>query len=231
MITAETFECFPLNGGTKSMVICELPIQSLSWLDYLGPIATASAALAAIVTLMALFTDSRRRSRPYIEAKLEVGFWGDGSADLIIENFGTTPARDITVTCDELEAATTNTAKELKRYFSKHRILRPGERIRLIWNNQPEGSVMESGLLVDPRTDIPELTTLKVAYRRQNLKGNPAKLFTPYREVFHLDASFKSVVPVTVGLPDRDNGDMTENHKDLRKGIELIARQIGELRR
>lgn len=228
MIIAESFTCTPFVDGAKTMATCDIPT---SWLDYLGPLATGLAALTAIITLVALLMDSRRRSRPYIEAKLEAGFWGDGAADLIIQNFGTTPARDIVVKCKELDKATTDMAKALRDYFAKHRILRPGERIRLIWNYQPEGTVLEDGSPIAKGTDIPALTTLNITYRRQKLNGKPAEFFEPYKETFHLDASFKSVAPVIVGLPNPKDKAITEDHKDIRKGFELIARQIGELRR
>lgn len=231
MITATTFECTAKDADSLSSIKCTAPGNLPTWLEYIGPIFTALAALVALITLVVLLVDSNRRSRPYLEAKLEAGFWGLGSADLIMINSGTTPAREIEIACKELDEATSATAMELKRYFSKNRILRPGERIRLVWNHQPEGVSFESGKLVDPLKDIPEIATLNISYRGQKLNGSPTRFSKPYRETFHLDATFKSVSPSATGLPDRDAKDMSKNHKDIRQGFELIARQISELRR
>lgn len=230
----ESLKCKVNESDVEAMLgNCSLLPDRVSWLDYLGPIATGVAALIAIITLAILITDSRRRSRPYIEARLEVGFWGDGAADLVLQNVGTTPARELSVKCEELNQATTKTAMELKRYFKKNRILRPGERIRLIWHyDLPRGRQEEDGIPIERLNDIPAVSTLNVTYRRQKINGKPTEHVKPYRETFNLDASFKSVSPVMTGLPDIKSSNLESRlHKDMRQGLELIARQISELRR
>lgn len=244
MITAESIACTSTIEPPSYVAFirewattlsCDLPDKTAldAFLELLAPLGTGLAAIVAVVSLILLVRDSGRRTRPYVEAKLEVGFWGQGAVDLIISNSGVTPARITKVECAQLGDKTTEVAGNLKKFFSKGYSLMPGERIRLIWDFRPEEhSVFEGGVKIDPEKDVPPEATLVIHYAAQKSNGQATKLLQRYRSTFNLDTSFKAVVPMLTGLPDVKKGeDVSGVHRDMRRGFELLATQIGELRR
>ncbi|GAB3079803.1 hypothetical protein [Pedococcus soli] len=76
------------------------PDQISAFWSGVGAIATAAAAIVAIVTLLALKQDSRDRTRPQMGAFLQPDVLTKATAILVVKNYGPTAAVNVKVTFD-----------------------------------------------------------------------------------------------------------------------------------
>lgn len=118
----------------------EVPDDVWSWLNANGgavsTIATVITALVAIGALYAAARDSRERSRPYLAAELVPARNSGSSVAFRIVNYGTTSARDISVTFDPPITATAddNPASNIRlRYERPVAHLSPGQSLGNVW--------------------------------------------------------------------------------------------------
>lgn len=149
-------------------------------------VATAVAAVTAMITLIALREDSADRTRPVVVADLEhpPAVYGNQGLDLVIRNAGATAAHDLRITFEPDPLIIDETDQEnprdrsradrlIKRFKHPFTVLPAGRRLRTnyFWSeadpNDPSGNKVWNG------NPVPDRLAVKLSYR-----GRGRKVFT-----------------------------------------------------
>lgn len=189
--------------------------------DAITAIATVATAIVAVVTLLALRADSKDRTRPFVVVDLEraPNSRGQGRLDLVLRNYGVTPARDLKVT------------------FTPHPITIAGDgrpavvakvlehRFRPVFHVLPAGRPIRAAYYIgvpDPKNPgstrndepLPDSFTVHVEYQGARTKK-------PYRDTFRL-----SVEDYWHETDGTTRSHPSSPDKDLVHAVENVVRQL-----
>jgi hypothetical protein len=189
------------------------PGQYSAFWTGVGALATAAAALVAIVTLLALKSDSRDRTRPVMGAYLQRHPLSHGTSELIVTNYGSTPACEVQVTFDPplpklegAEAAGKITPFLEKRYDQVIPTIAP--RMELINVYTVQGD----------RNDEPVPADFTITFTYADAKGRR------YKDAYRL--TVETLRNATNTNPS-DKPDGSDLPKRAVQAVEAIARGIG----
>lgn len=190
------------------------PEQISAFWSGVGAIATAAAAIVAIITLLALKKDSHDRTRPVMGAYLQAHPLSHGTSEFVVTNFGPTAACDITVTFDpplpKLEgpqAAGKLTPYLQQRYDQVIPTVAPA--MKLINLYQVGGDSNDE--------PVPDDFTVTFAYTDMGAKNR-------YEEAYRLSVQTLRNSSTTAPADKPDGSDMPKRQV---KALEAIARGLG----
>lgn len=187
----------------------------------LGPYANVISAFAAVVTaviaivaLSSTARDSRDRSRPLVFAMFREAEFSDSAFDLVIKNFGTSAARDLTVTF-EPQLTAEDRKDELtdfvaKRYDAPIPLLPPGGELTNTWWGG--GMSPNGGNELINRLSTPEEVAVTVSYKGNRLRR--------YSDTFQLSADTIKLRTYTVSSTS-----MPGRMKSITESLKSIATQ------
>lgn len=168
--------------------------------------------------------DSVEQTRPFVYAHLVPGIAGVGTWDLLLTNTGRSPARNLTIDCDEWPEKDDVFTAPLRTLFSTPRSLPPGATIRTFWKvgvSKP-GATWEDG--TSEPMGMAKGATLKLEYS----SDDPSK--PTYCDEYRLDDSILGQTPAAYRGPNPKQG-LDSAQQDLHSMLAAIASNIGELRR
>lgn len=184
-----------------------------------APLTTIVAiigVLFAMWNLKKISQDSHDRSRPYIALEPRPGIQLYGAIDLVVTNYGQSPAKNVVIKPQEpIEQREQDyILPHLNRFFGRCIHMAPNASFRIMWRSVYKDSI----------NGAPESTKLKVTYEghTRNLLGFTHK----YSEVIIVDTSFVDAAPApSEGAKNDYNGD--EQIKVL-KNIDLALRALNQ---
>jgi hypothetical protein len=145
-----------------------------AWVTVLVAVAAGTVALQQVREARKL---REEQSQPYVVAYIEPSRATEHLIDLVIRNFGSTAAYDITVDIEPRPQRTARNAKvEEVQLFSRLPVLVPGQEWRTLWDNGPDRA----------EANLPDHHTAIVRYsdsRKRQLPPLRSELdWTPYRQ-------------------------------------------------
>lgn len=147
--------------------------------DVISAFAAIVTAIIAVVALASTARDSRDRSRPLVMALFRESQHSDSSFELVVRNYGTSAARDLTVTFDppfdDEQRADDLTGVLAERYGKSIPLLPPGSELTNIWWS---GTSAGGGNELVNHLRTPDEVKVSVSY-----KGNR---WRRYRDTFTL---------------------------------------------
>jgi hypothetical protein len=193
------------------------PDQISAFWDGVSGVATASAAVVAILSLLALRRDSADRSRPQMSADLRPVALSRGTSELVIENVGQSVAKNVQVTFEPPlpdlkgpEAANKVTPFLRRRYEHAIPTIPPGRQLYNVYSVGVPGS--GNNLVNDEPT--PQDVTVTISY--ENARGK--------RFVDSYELSLRPLQNETESSPSNtDEKGMQRRHI---KALETIARAL-----
>jgi len=192
------------------------PDQLTAFWSGVAAIATVATGVVAIMTFLAIRSDSRDRSRPVMSADLLPLALTDGSSELVITNLGQSVARRVQVTFDpplpQLSGEARNglvTPYLRDRYLGELPVVGPGRQLRNVYSvGVPGGG---DDLVNDEPT--PDNITVKFVYEDSHGRE--------YRDEYPL--TLNMLMNETEHFPS--GGEETHGRRTV-KALEAIARSI-----
>jgi len=188
---------------------------------------TESTQLTALTALIGVFfalwnlwklsRDSRSRTRPYVYLEPKLGVQLNGQVDLVITNYGNTPAERIRITpLTPIEPHGDDDwmHKIIQSFLTKELFLGPRANIRVMWrsarNNRPAGA--------------PENIKLKVTYYGSGFW----RQHVPYKELVTVDTSYTQVAPEpSQGSVNENSDKQLEALKNINNALRALNMHIG----
>jgi hypothetical protein len=181
-----------------------------------GNVAAVASAAAAAVTLRRAGNNFREQSRPIVVVELRKHEFTKGLQEIVIINYGHTPARDVTVTFEpeikdpnpDSELVTTMTSALVRRLSRTISVLAPHVPIRQLYY-ATEGAPGGKGIM----EGVPAYAVATVRYT-----GTDG---TPYDDDFELDVRL-------VGLSSLVTGDDTPDarQRTIAESLAAIAKTL-----
>ncbi|NNM44591.1 hypothetical protein [Knoellia koreensis] len=195
-------------------MITYTPEQYSAFWSAVGALATLAAAVVAIMTLLALRRDSQDRTRPVMGAYLQAHPLSHGTSELVVTNYGPTPARDVRVIFDpplpKLEGAEARgkiTPFLEKRYDQVIPTVAPGMKLINVYT------------VMGDQNDEPVPNSFTISFSYTDMRGR-----TRYKDAYPL--SVETLRNSTSTSPsDKPGG--SDIPKRTAKALEAIARGIG----
>lgn len=200
-------------------MVCSIFLDLWSFLKTeAAPLTVLTAILGvifAVLNLMKLVSDSRERTRPYIALEPRLGVHLNGAIDLVVSNYGQSPAHNIKLKpLDVLEPGEKDyILPRLNKVFERSFFMAPHASFRLMWR-----SVKDSR-----QCGAPEVCLVEVTY--QSSKSNWLRRQQTYKEVVTVDTSFTMAAPASVTGATTHTG--TPEQKAL-KNINLAIRTLNQ---
>lgn len=237
-------------GGSIRYVALMLSIAAESPADllpaWIEAIATAVGVVVAIVAIALAYAqlrqttaqvrrasaqeaqDSEEQTRPYIGVDLVPGLAGHSIFDIVIENYGHSTARDVTLDLDadefKAQSAMDEIGPALGRFFSQGFDLAPGARRRVFWRLPDSESK-------SPRGDFgaPEAGQILIRYSWQ---PGDLRAIRRYEDHLRFDLSeYPNLAPrPSAGRESTEIG-AAAAIKNVVHALRAIAEHVGELRR
>lgn len=200
--------------------------------DWLASIATVLAAVVAVVAIIAAWVAAdkqlkaadaardqaekldRDRSQPSVVMFMEPSVASIALLDIVIKNYGLTPARDVRVTIEPWPEMARGHGSSTKTPISIPEVipmLAPGQEWRTMWDNG----------LVRKKTDLPELHTGTVTYTGID----DETLSTPSSMDWSIYMKRRTVTLYTIHDVAKSLREFSDVVKKVeRKGLEVVAR-------
>ncbi|WP_146751997.1 hypothetical protein [Microbacterium sp. SMR1] len=195
--------------------------------DVISAFAAIITAVIAVVALASTARDSRERSRPLVMALFREAEHSDSSFEFVVRNYGTSAARDLTVTFDppfsEEQRQDGLTDTLAKRYDRATPILPPGSELTNVWWAGGVTTTSHNELVNHMKT--PDEVTVSVSY-----KGNR---WRRYSDTFtlHVDAIKLTTTSVSsTSMPGRMKT-LAESAKKIADELRATNRQLREIER
>lgn len=183
------------------------------------PLTTIAAILGvifAVLNLRKIAQDSHDRTRPYIALEPRLGVQLNGAIDLVITNYGQSPANNIVLTpIDPLEPGEDEYILPfLEKFIGRQFHMAPDASFRIMWRNITKGRTCGA----------PEVTRVKVTY--QGPKRTMFFFQKTYKEEITVDCGFVRATPApSKGARTNYSGD--DQIKAL-KNIDLAIRTLNQ---
>ena len=164
------------------------------------PLTVITAILGvifAVLNLMKLASDSRERTRPYIALEPRLGVHLNGAIDLVVTNYGQSPAHNVVLKpLGKLEGGENEYILPLlDKVFNRTFYLAPHASFRIMWRTVKAEKV----------GGTPEVLDVEVTYTWD--KPGLFRRKFQYTEVITVDTGFTAAAPVPVTGPKRMSGD------------------------
>lgn len=175
-----------------------------------APLTVITAILGvvfAVLNLMKLASDSRERTRPYIALEPRLGVHLNGAIDLVVTNYGQSPAHNLVLKpLGKLEDGKNEYILPLlDKVFNRPFYLAPQASFRIMWRTVKKG---ETG-------GAPETLQVEVSY--ESTKKNCFKRTRKYKEIQVVDTGF------TVAAPKPESGgNTTDPGTQIEKSLKNI---------
>ncbi|HIY94591.1 MAG TPA: hypothetical protein H9821_02845 [Candidatus Rothia avicola] len=184
------------------------------------PLTVITAILGvifAVLNLMKLASDSRERTRPYIALEPRLGVHLDGAIDLVVTNYGQSPAHNVVLKpLGKLEAGKDEYILPLlDKVFNRSFYLAPHASFRIMWRTIEAGS--ECG--------APEVLDVEVTYSW----SKPTLLWRnrDYTEVITVDTGFTAAAPMPATGPIRKLGSPSEKSlANINNAIRTLSQHV-----
>lgn len=183
------------------------------------PLTVITAILGvifAVLNLMKLASDSQERTRPYIALEPRLGVHLNGAIDLVVTNYGQSPAQKVVIRpLEKLDFTEDDYILPLlNNFFGRQLYLAPGASFRIMWRTVKKGRIK----------GVPETLHVEVSY--ESTKKNRFKRSKKYKEILVVDTGFTVAAPEpTPGGKTNDPG--TQVEKSL-KNIDLALRALNQ---
>ena len=188
-------------------------------LGALSSIATAIAAIAAVVSLRLMARDSWDRSKPYVYAQPVPGLWGGGSADLRVVNHGQSLARDVRIEFKDFDwsdLGEDHVLKALDKGVRGKKVdLPPGAALRFMWRH-----ISKEGV----RYGMPDEQWVDIRY--VDVRGKC------HSEKYLISNLMAKAMPTPIQGAERTSGEKEVREiANISLAIRALNNHVGELRR
>ncbi|MFW0168768.1 hypothetical protein [Rothia sp. P4278] len=181
-----------------------------------APVTAITAILGvlfAVLNLRKLAQDSHDRTRPYIALEPRLGVQLNGAIDLVVTNYGQSPAQNVVLRpLEKFEPGDDEYILErLEKVLNRPFYIAPNASFRVMWRSIYLGN--DSG--------APEVVQVEVTY--QDTKKRLFRKSRTYREILTVDTGFAVATPLPSQGPRRTSG------KESEKALVNIANALRTL--
>jgi hypothetical protein len=212
------------------------PLLLPTWIGALGTAAGAAVATAAVIvavvqlrhTATHLTEDSEARTRPYVGIDVVPGIQGAPMLDLVIQNFGQSAARNITISlvdaAFEAQREGDVIGPALGRLFGNPFELAPGARRRVLWHGLESPQAKPSGAI-----GAPAKGQIRVEYE---WCPEGSKRLRHYEDTICYDLTeYPKLIPQASGGPEASGSGPEALAKNVVHALRRIATNVADLGR
>lgn len=179
------------------------------------------AGKSAVATLRQAKADSEARTRPYVSATAVPGFYGPGSVDLLVKNYGQSSALGIKIRLEQWPEAhpLDNIVPIVRRALSEPFDLPPGAHRRVVWIHSLLDGEESSNSEEPRRMGVQDLVHLAVDY------SGASEPHKSYVDRISVDAELVYTSPAPPTGP-RPHDNMDADTRKLYLALQRIAANI-----